>query len=112
MKSVQIQELKNGGILEMVNRELQLIADDVANVNKKADSKRSLTLKLDIEPTIDGQFGKITVNVSSTLGKQKPLEGSLYFGYNEDTKTGIVSERVIPTLPIQDITIGDEGGSN
>ena len=87
---LDIQSLKGGAIIEMANKELQKMVDDVADINKKADSKRELTIKVALLPTEDGRFGTCLMSVASTLGKQKDQTTSLYFGY--DGKRGVASE--------------------
>lgn len=110
-KTSRLQDIRNGAIIERVNREIQRVADDIADPNKVAKNKRSVTLKLTFEPTEDGRFGKLTATVDSTLGKQHEEVTSLYFGVDPTTRQGIASENSIPTLPLGEV-IDTTGGSN
>ncbi len=111
-QNLKIEHLKNGSVLDMINRELQLVANDIADVNKKTDSKRSVSVKLTFAPTPDGQYGKLDVSVTSVLGQQNVLETSVFFGYDAENKQGIASEYVIPQLPLNQFELGDEEQSN
>jgi L-arabinose isomerase len=94
---LDITTLKGGAAVEMINKELQKMVDDVADVNKEAKSPRKLTFNVTFAPTDDGSFGACKLEVSSTLGKQKPQVTSLSFGF--DGKHGVASERLNVSQP-------------
>jgi hypothetical protein len=99
-RNLQIQDLRNGGVLELLNNEINKVTDDIADPNKEAKEKRTISLTLEFAPNEDARMGTVKATVASKLGKQKAVTASLFFGY--DNGKGIASERIIPTLPIGD----------
>lgn len=107
-KSFKIEELRNGAALEMLNREIQKVADDIADPNKQTKAKRKVSLTLEFAPNEDGRMGSLAISVTSSLAKQNPAMASLFFGF--ENGKGIASENVIPSLPLAEIEA--EGESN
>lgn len=102
---MKLEHIKGGGVLEMANREIQRIANDIADPNKLATGKRTLVITLEFAPTEDAKYGTLTASVKSTLAKQQDMKSTLFFGWDENTRQGIASENNIPSLPL---TVLDE----
>lgn len=89
-EQLDIRTLKGGAVIEMANKELQKMVDDVADINKDAISKRELTIKISLLPNEEASVGTCKIGVTSTLGKQKDQSATIYFGH--DGEKGIASE--------------------
>lgn len=70
-----------GGVLgELFDRELESVVADILDLNSKATAKRSITIKINISPDENRNFGTAEIEVSSTLGKPKPFGTQIFFG--------------------------------
>lgn len=80
-KNLTIETLKGGAAIEMVNKELERVFSDIADINKQGDSKRQVTLTISFNPSEDARVGGCKISVSSSLGKQKPVTATVFFGF-------------------------------
>lgn len=90
-ESMTVEQIRNGAVIEMINNELQTVYNDVANPNKEAKSARKVTVDFVFNPSEDGAVGALTVRVKSTLGKQRDLGSTVYFG--TDKGEGVCTEK-------------------
>lgn len=91
-ENLKFEEIKGGAALEMVNIELQKVFNDVVDPNKEPTSSRKVSVDVVFAPSDDGQVGQMVVRVKSTLGKQRDLGSSVYFGVAEGN-VGLCSEQ-------------------
>ena len=88
---LRIEELKGGAVIEMANKELVKMVDDIADINKQGASPRELTIKIKLLPNDEASVGTCVMSVSSVLGKQKEQKTTVFFGH--DGERGIASEQ-------------------
>lgn len=89
--NLKIEQIKGGAVIEMINSELQTVFDDIANPNKEGKSVRKVTVELVFQPSEDALVGGCTARVKSTLGKQRDLGTTVYFGV--DAGRGVCTEQ-------------------
>jgi hypothetical protein len=73
---VTIFTIGNGVLGELFDRELERVVADILDLNSEAEAKRSVT----VSPDKDRNFGMAGIEVSSSLGKPKPVGSTMYFG--------------------------------
>lgn len=76
---IQLDTIRNGEVMERIQKAFQAIVEDVRNVDKPAEERRSVTIKLTFDPTPDRAAVKMTAEVKTTLGKEGPVSGLLFF---------------------------------
>jgi hypothetical protein len=77
---VTIYTIGNGVLGELFDRELERIVTDILDLNTDAEAKRSISVKVTVSPDKDRGFGMTLIEVSSSLGKPKPVGSTMYFG--------------------------------
>jgi hypothetical protein len=77
---VTLVTIGKGVLMELFDRELERVMADILDLNSEAEAKRSIQIKIGINPDKDRGFGACTIEVSSLLGKPKPVGSLMYFG--------------------------------
>lgn len=77
---VTIYTIGNGVLGELFDRELERVVVDILDLNSEAEAKRTITVKVTIAPDKNRGFGIALIEVSSALGKPKPVGATMYFG--------------------------------
>lgn len=90
-ESMRVEQIKGGSVIEMINNELQTVYNDIANPNKEGKSMRKVTVDLVFAPSEDAMVGGLTIRVKSTLGKQRDLSSTVYFG--SEKNEGVCTEK-------------------
>lgn len=90
-EAMKVEEIRGGAVIEMINTELQTVYNDITNPNKEGKSMRKVTVELVFAPSEDAQVGGLAVRVKSTLGKQRDLQSTVYFG--SDKGEGVCTEK-------------------
>lgn len=89
--NLSLTTLKGGAAIEMVDKELERIFTDISDINKQGDSKRKVTLEIGFHPTEDARVGSCIISVKSTLGKQKDVNATVFFGF--ENGKGVAAEQ-------------------
>lgn len=89
--NLKIEQIKGGAAIEMINNELQRVFDDIADPNKEGKSVRKVDISVVFAPSEDALVGGCVVRVKSTLGKQRDLSSTVYFG--TDAGKGVCTEK-------------------
>lgn len=90
-ENLRVEQIKGGAVIEMLNTELQKVYDDIADPNRESKANRKVSCELVFSPTEDGQVGSLAVRVKSSLGKQRDLSSTVYFG--SDKGKGVCTEQ-------------------
>jgi hypothetical protein len=69
---VSITNLLGGGIIEMVDDELQRVADNILDPNTKETAVRTVVLKITIKPDVDRSIAATAIDVQSKLAPVRP----------------------------------------
>jgi hypothetical protein len=77
---VTIYTLGNGVLGELFDRELERVVADILDLNASAEEVRTITIKVNIKPDENRNFGMVGITVSSSLGKPKPVATQMFFG--------------------------------
>jgi hypothetical protein len=77
---VTLYTIGNGVLGELFDRELERVVADILDLNSEAEAKRSISIKVNIAPDANRNFGMVGIEVASTLGKPKPVGTQMFFG--------------------------------
>lgn len=72
--------LLRGGIVEMVDVELQRAAENIADPNTSETATRTVTLKITLKPSSDRSIAATAVDVSAKLAPPRPQATRLFVG--------------------------------
>lgn len=62
-----IMEMSSGAILELVDKEMSRVIDNILDPNAKADAKRKITITLELTPSADRRNITTKTTAKSTL---------------------------------------------
>ncbi len=79
-EKVSITNLLGGGIIEMVDDELQRVADNILDPNTKETAARTVTLKITLKPDVDRSIAQTSVDVQAKLAPVRPQATRLFVG--------------------------------
>jgi hypothetical protein len=99
---VNLETLAQGGAVELFNEELTNVIANILDPNTKAESVRSVTLKVEIKPTESRSMGNVSVSVQSKLAPPKGTSTVLYFG--KKSGKAVATERDPNQLSFDDLT--------
>jgi len=77
---VTIFTIGNGVLGELFDRELDRVVNDILDLNSEPEALRTITIKVNIKPDENRNFGYVDIAVSSSLGKPKPVGTTIFFG--------------------------------
>lgn len=77
---VSLENLGNGAAVELFNRELQRVLDNIQDPNSLETAKRSITLTVGIKPLADRGLGGVEIACKSTLAPTQSFSTRFYFG--------------------------------
>lgn len=84
MNNLSLDSIGNGAAVELFDEELKKVLNDMTDVNKDPSSKREITLKLTISPSLSREQANYEISVNSKLGKLITYPGIIYFGKRGD----------------------------
>lgn len=76
---ISLDTIKNGDVMQRIQKAFQDIVSDVQNLDKPAEERRAVTIKMTFDPTPDRAAVNMKVEVKTTLGKDGPISGLLFF---------------------------------
>lgn len=88
-----ILEMANGAFLELTDREMGLVLENIQDVNTSAKAKRKITVTLTFIPDESRQNIAVEYSVNSKLAPVKPV---LTFLYADDSQNAVELTRQIP----------------
>ena len=77
---VAIHTIAGGAIVELFDRELERVTNDILDLNAEAEAVRTITIKIKIKPDKERNFGMVEATVDSVMGKAKGVGSMMYFG--------------------------------
>lgn len=95
-----ILEMAQGGILEVVDREVGAIVDNITDINTSAVAKRKLTVTVVFSPDANRKTIMVQCSAKSALAPVEPVATALYITGNNKTGEMIVAE-MTPQVPGQ-----------
>jgi len=75
-----IVNLLSGGIVEMVDAELQRVADNILDPNTNERTPRKVTLTISIKPDVDRSIAAVAIDVVAKLAPCRPQATRLFIG--------------------------------
>ncbi len=80
LQDVKLLTLAGGSVVEMFDKELMKVVEDIQNPNSDAKATRKITLTVTIKPDKNRQSGTTTVQTNSQLAPSRAEQTTLYFG--------------------------------
>jgi len=77
---VSLDTLAHGAAIEMFNKELDVVLDNILDPNTKAEAPREVTLKLKIKPAENRRSADATISVVSKLAPIQESRTLLFLG--------------------------------
>jgi hypothetical protein len=77
---VSLISLSNGAGVEMFNRELEKVLENICDPNTKATAAREITLKVTFKPNEDREVGVVDISSSAKLAPVKSVGTMVYIG--------------------------------
>ena len=102
--AVSLIDMAHGAIKERVDHEMARVLANIADPNTKAVAKRTITVKVTLEPDETRQHVEVSASASSTLAPFNPVKTALAVG-KEDGRT--VAVELTPQIPGQMDTAGN-----
>ena len=88
--SISMAGLYRGGVDELFQQELQLVAANIRDVNKVQSAKRTLSVKFSFKPSEGRNYAGLGIKVaSSCTGHNEPLLSALYI----ENQQGVITAR-------------------
>lgn len=80
LKKVNLQNIGNGVVGELFDREMQAVLKNIEDINTPAVEARKISIEIAIKPTEDRDMGMVTVKCQSKLAKVKPAVSAIFVG--------------------------------
>lgn len=104
-KASSLIDMANGAIKERLDYEMGRVINNISDPNTKATAKRTITVKITLEPDEERQHVEVSATASSTLAALHPVKTALAVG-QESGHT--VAVELTPQIPGQFDTYGGE----
>lgn len=91
-------DMANGAIKERLDYEMGRVIQNIGDPNTKAAAKRTITVKITLEPDEERQHIEVSATASSTLAPMHPVKTALAVG-NEEGR--VVAVELTPQIPGQ-----------
>lgn len=111
---IDLNKIANGALLEMANREMKKILENIADPNTKESAKRSLTITLTFEPSKGRDVASTDIQVKSKLVPRNGASTNFIIGEDSNGVTGGEMKSNIPgqLYMDEDGDVKDDLGNN
>lgn len=79
-KASSLIDMANGAIKERLDYEMGRVIQNISDPNTKATAKRTITVKITLEPDEERQHVEVSATASSTLAALHPVKTALAVG--------------------------------
>ena len=83
-KSISLDELGRGAVIEMFDEALEQVLDNIDNPNTEPSKKRKIVVEVSMKPDKTRSVVETDVSVKTTLAAPKPLETLLHVSRSAD----------------------------
>jgi hypothetical protein len=80
IESVSLDRIGGGAAVEMFGEEMKRVLENIADPNTEAEEKRTLLIKVVIQPNETRDMGLTTIQVSSKVAPTRPHGTLIYMG--------------------------------
>lgn len=80
LKELTLENIAGGAALEIFQRELNVVAKNIADVNTDPKKTRTVTLTVSFKPDDNREEVKLSVSAKSTIASVKPAGRTVYLG--------------------------------
>lgn len=98
-KTLTIQTLEGGAVIERLEKALQDVLEDIGNVNKRPTATRTIDCKIKITPDKDRTILLFDIDVTPKLAGGFSVKSKAFF--DEDTCVAVEITAKQPELPLQ-----------
>jgi hypothetical protein len=77
---VNLNNLSNGAAVEMFNRELEKVLENICDPNTSPTTAREITLKVTLKPNEDREVGIVAIASNAKLAPVKSVATMVYIG--------------------------------
>ena len=105
-RRVTVQTLNGGAISELFDMELMSVLDDIADINKKADDTRTITICIKLKPDKSRRSASSTITVDTSLAKRTPSESFVVLSNEGGSMEAFVDDPKQPELPVEEEGMG------
>lgn len=92
LKTLNITNFAKGAAVELFERELGQVLENIDDVNTKGDFQREITLKFTIKPDADREEANLAVEAKSKLAPVKHATGQTYLGRRSGKLTAFIQD--------------------
>ena len=85
LRTINLEELAQGAAGERWAHEFERLLDNALDPNRDATAKRTITLKIEVEPNEKRNGGRMSVVVDSKLAPLSKVADSIHFGRHRET---------------------------
>lgn len=85
LQPITLQELAGGAAGERWSHEFERLLDNALDPNRDAEAKRSIILKIEVEPNEKRNGGRMSIVVDSKLAPLSKVAESIHFGRHAET---------------------------
>lgn len=95
---VTLASIGNGAAMELFEHELKKVIANIADPNTSAKTKRSVNIKVIIQPDEDRGIGFASVEVTAKLAGVKPVPSTMYFGKKDGEFVAVQNQFAQPGI--------------
>lgn len=85
LRVISLEELAEGAAGERWAHEFERLLDNALDLNRDAEAKRTIVLKVEVNPDEDRRSAKIGITVDSKLAPLSRVNQTIYFGRQKGT---------------------------
>lgn len=85
LQTISLEELAKGAAGERWSHEFERLLDNALDPNRDAEAKRSIALKITVEPNEKRNGGRMSIVVDSKLAPLSKVAESIHFGRHAET---------------------------
>lgn len=95
---LSLATVAGGAAMELFDRELRLVLDNIQDPNTEAEAVREVTLKLQIKPTKDRESAAVLLKVSGKSSGTKPVADLVYMGMRHGKLVAVTKDPSQPDM--------------
>lgn len=103
-EKVSIINLIHGGLVEMVDAELQRAAENISDPNTSETAARVVTLKITLKPSLDRSIATTAIDVTAKLAPPRPQATRLFVGQRRGKAVLVEDNPEQRNLPLETAT--------
>ena len=106
MKHINIEQFSNGELTQQINREMEVVARNIADPNTEAKTARKITVTITMKPNEQRDFITTSITTKSTLAPTLGAVTALAVGKNLKTgeiEVGEIGNQIPGQMSMEDV---------